>query len=290
MASGRKLFAASFLMHREQFQVNFDTELSHWWFVARREILAKLIARLLPPDSNSTIVDVGCGTGGNIGALADHYRCVGIDPSAEAIGLACERFPQVQFLCGRAPDDLGSLAAEARLFLLTDVLEHVPDDFDLLSRVLAAARPGCHVLVTVPADETLWSEHDESHGHYRRYDRARLARVWQGLPVSVLLESHFNSRLYPAIKLARLWNRWRGRTTGPAGTDVKLPTGLVNRALRGIFAGESRILSQLLSGDRRNGYGYGVSLVAILRKEEQPVAPRCKPAGLAPDRFVARAA
>lgn len=274
-------------MRREQFQVNFDTELSHWWFVARREILAKLIARVLPPDPVATLIDVGCGTGGNIGALADRYRCVGIDPSAEAIALATERFPKVQFVCGRAPDDLGNLTAEASLFLMTDVLEHVPDDFELLSRVLAAARPGCHVLITVPADMSLWSGHDESHGHYRRYDRARLARVWQGLPVSVLLESHFNSRLYPAIKLARLWNRWRGQTTGPAGTDVKLPFGMINRALRGIFEGESRVLTELLAGSRRRGYGYGVSLVALLRKEEGAVVPRQKPADLLPDRAVA---
>lgn len=276
-------------MRREQFQVNFDTELSHWWFVARREILGRLIAGVLPPDADATIIDVGCGTGGNIGALANRYRCIGIDPSSEAIQLAQERFPQVHFVCGHAPDDLGSLAAEASLFLLTDVLEHVPDDFELLSKVLAAARPGCHVLVTVPADMSLWSGHDESHGHYRRYDPARLARVWQDLPVTVLLESHFNSRLYPAIKLARLWNRWRGRTTGPAGTDVKLPPSMVNRALRGIFAGEGRVLSELLSGSRRRGYGYGVSLVALLRKEEGAVVPRCKPTDLLPDRVVSSA-
>lgn len=276
-------------MQREQFQINFDTELSHWWFVARRKILAELIAKVLPPDENATIVDVGCGTGGNIGSLAGRYRCVGIDPSREAIELARERFSGVEFVCGHAPDDLGEIAAQAKLFLLTDVLEHVSDDFDLLSRILAVASPGCHVLITVPADMSLWSRHDESHGHYRRYDRERLARVWRDLPVSVLLESHFNTRLYPAVKLARLWNRLRGRTTGPADTDVKLPPQILNRTLTGIFAGESRRLGRLLSSRRGQGYGYGVSLVALLRKEEGHVEPRCKPAGLPPDRQVARA-
>ena len=272
------------VMQREQFQVNFDTELSHWWFVARRKILAELIAGVLPPDPSTTIVDIGCGTGGNIASLAGGYHCVGIDPSAEAIRFARARFSGVEFICGRAPDDLGNIASEARIFLMTDVLEHVPDDFELLSHVLAAASPGCHILLTVPADMSLWSRHDESHGHYRRYDRERLARVWRGLPVSVLLESHFNTRLYPAVKLARLWNRLRGRTTGAAGTDVKLPPPLVNRTLAGIFAGESRVLGGLLAGRRRGGYGYGVSLVALLRKEAGRVEPRSKPVDLAPDR------
>ena len=44
----------------------------------------------------------------------------------------------------------------------------------MLSELLAAASPGCYFLLTVPADPSLWSEHDESFGHYRRYDRARL--------------------------------------------------------------------------------------------------------------------
>ena len=107
--------------------------------------------------SSSLIVDVGCGTGGNLAALGRRYRCVGIDTSVEAVELAQRRFPQVQFIAGRAPQDLGELAAQAQLFLLTDVLEHVPDDYVMLSELLAAACPGSHFLVTVPADESLWS-------------------------------------------------------------------------------------------------------------------------------------
>ncbi len=64
---------------------------------------------------------------------------MGIDTSPEAIELAARRFPNVQFLCGQAPDDLGEIVEDARLFLLMDVMEHVPDDFELLSQLLAAA-------------------------------------------------------------------------------------------------------------------------------------------------------
>src|SRR5437773_2605103 len=126
-------------MHSAQFQLHAQIEQDHWWFVARRAILRRVVREVLPANRNSIIVDVGCGTGANIAALADDYRCVGIDTSAEAIDSARRRFPRVDFLVGRAPADLGSLAAEARLFLLTDVLEHVPDDFAMLSELLAAA-------------------------------------------------------------------------------------------------------------------------------------------------------
>jgi SAM-dependent methyltransferase len=263
-------------MQSPQFQMNSEIELRHWWFVARRRILAALIAKVLPPSPQSIVVDIGCGTGGNIAALAERYACVGIDPSGEAIALARARFPQVRFLAGMAPDDLGDVSRQTRLLLATDVLEHVSDDFWLFSRLLAATAPGAYFLLTVPADPSLWSPHDQSHGHYRRYDRARFERLWQGLPVTPLLVSYFNRRLYPLVKLVRVVNRWRGKAQGQAGTDFTIPAAPVNRLLAGIFAGESRRLVRLLDG-RGRGYAAGVSLVALLRREEGILEPRPRP-------------
>ena len=172
------------------------------------------------------------------------------------------------------PGDLGELAGQARLFLLTDVLEHVADDYAMLSELLAAASPGCYFLLTVPADESLWSEHDESFGHYRRYDRARLEGVWAGLPVTTLLVSYFNSRLLPVVRLVRAWNRRRGQAAGRAGTDFWLPSPPVNRLLTATFAGEATRLVAALHGQKR-GYRAGASLVALLRREpgQSPSVP-----------------
>ena len=269
-------------MQSEQFQLHADIEQRHWWFVGRRRIIRRLIAEVIPPSPEATIVDVGCGTGANIAALADRYDCVGIDTSAEAIELARERFPDVRFLTGYAPSDLGELAGQARLFMMMDVLEHVGDDFAMLSELMAAASPGAYFLLTVPADESLWSEHDESFGHLRRYDRARFERVWADLPVSTLLVSYFNSRLCPLVRLIRARNRRRGRAAGAAGTDFWVPVGPVNRVLEATFAGEARRLLGLLGG-RRRAYSSGASLVALLRREQGTIAVRSKPDDLPPD-------
>jgi hypothetical protein len=215
--------------------------------------------------------------------LAGDYDAVGIDTSAEAIGRARERFPDFRFLVGRAPEDLGEIAGRARLFLLMDVLEHVADDFAMLSELLAAMTPGAHLLLTVPANESLWSEHDESFGHFRRYDRERLTRTWEGLAVTPLLVSYFNTRLLPLVRLVRAVNRIRGRAAGRAGTDFWLPHPAANATLRATFAGESHRLLRTLEG-RAHGYGAGASLVALLRREEGPIAIRPKPADLPPDR------
>jgi SAM-dependent methyltransferase len=269
-------------MQSPQFQMNSEIELRHWWFVARRRILTTIIGRVLPPSPESMVIDVGCGTGGNIAALAQRYACVGIDPSQEAVALARARFPLVRFIAGTAPEDLGELICQARLLLATDVLEHVPDDFWLFSRLLAAVSPGAYVLLTVPAGPSLWSPHDASHGHYRRYDLPRFRRLWEGLPATPLLVSHFNRRLYPLVRLVRMVSRWRGKASGQAGTDFKIPAAPLNRLLTTIFAGESRRLVRRLDG-RGPAYAAGVSLLALLRREEGTISPRRRPADVPED-------
>lgn len=258
-------------MQSDQFQLHAEIEERHWWFVARRRIMRRLVRSIVPPSPEATIVDVGCGTGANIAALSDEYHCVGIDTSAEAIHRARARFSGVRFLVGQAPDALGEVARRVKLFLLMDVLEHCADDAATFSDLLAAAAPGAHFLITVPADPALWSQHDESFGHYRRYQRARFERVWTGLPVATRLISYFNSRMYPLVRMVRTWNRVRGRASGRAGTDFWLPPAPLNRLLEATFAAEGRVLDKVLRGRRNRGYRAGASLLALLRREAGPV-------------------
>lgn len=264
-------------MKTELFELHAQMEERHWWFTGRRRIMRALVREVVPPGTGALVVDVGCGTGANLAALADEYRCVGIDTSAEAIELAARRFHGIEFIHGFAPGDLGSHAADAKLSLLMDVLEHVEDDFLLLSRLLAASSPGAHFLITVPANEALWSEHDVSFGHYRRYDRARLEALWSGLPVTPRLVSYFNARLYPVVRAVRAVSRLRGRAGGAAGTDLALPAAPINRALERAFAGEARRLVERLHGRRSRGYRAGVSLIALVRREAGEITPRARP-------------
>lgn len=272
-------------MQSEQFHLHAEIEQRHWWFVARRQILQSVIAAVLPPSPDTTIVDVGCGTGANLASLADRYRCIGIDTSAEAVQLAAARFPRARFVCGAAYRHAEILAA-AQLIMLNDVLEHVSDDFRMLSELLSRATPGTYVLITVPADMALWSEHDLAFGHYRRYTPQRLAQVWQDLPVAEMFVSHFNSRLYPAVRAVRRIGRWRGKAAGRAGTDFALPGERTNRALARIFAGEAGKLTALARGDAGRPYAKGVSIMALLRREPGVVEPRCRPDFVAADRHV----
>jgi len=269
-------------MQTDQFQLHAEIEDRHWWFCGRRRIVRRLLAEIAAPHTGRRIVDVGCGTGANIASLADAYACHGIDPSAEGIRLARERFPAVQFTCGLAPEAFGPAERDADVMLAMDVMEHVPDDFLFASSLLGTLKPGGHLLVTVPADERLWSPHDVNFGHYRRYTRERLERVWQGLPVTPLLVSHSMARLLPVVRTVRAVNRWRGRAAGAAGTDFAMPPGWINTGLENTFAGEATQLVAAMREPRR-AYPRGVSLIAILRREAGTIEPRQRPADVAAD-------
>ncbi len=269
-------------MQSEQFDLHANIEQRHWWFVARREILRSVIGSVLPPSCGSTVVDVGCGTGANLAALADSYNCLGIDTSQEAINLATQRFPDVQFVCGPA-HEMPSVVRQANLVLLCDVLEHVSDDFRLLSDLLSLAAPGTYFLITVPANPALWSEHDRAFGHYRRYERPRFEELWHGLDARAIFVSHFNARLYPIVRAVRWWNRRKGRSLGAAGTDFSMPVSPVNGVLRRLFSGERRKLESLARGESPRPYGRGVSLMALLQRGEGAVEPRQRPSFIPPD-------
>ncbi len=269
-------------MRTDLFRLHAELEERHWWFCGRRRILRALVTGVAPPAADRLVVDVGCGTGANIAAFAPDYECLGVDPAPEAIAFARARFAGVRFVRGVAPDDVAGELGRATVLLLTDVLEHVRDDFALLSGILAALPPGAHVLLTVPALPALWSAHDVAFGHFRRYDAARLAALWEGLPVQARLLSFCNARLYPAVRGVRVLSRLRGEASGRAGTDLSLPPAPLNRWLTGVFAGEATRLLAAVDGGGRP-YRSGVSLLALLRRVPGVITPRAKPAGLAAD-------
>jgi len=259
-----------------QFQVHIAVEDNHWWFLGRRKILLDIASTLVSPSADRTVIDVGCGTGANAAAFARHYRCIGIDVSQEAIEAARRRFPGVEFICGAAPDALGELAGQADLFVVSDVIEHIADELGFVSDLVAAMKPGAFLLITVPADPDLWTQHDESFGHFRRYLPPTLREVWSGLPVSEVGVAAFNTRLYGVIKAVRFLNRRLRRTSGAAGTDFAMPARPINDLLTRVLAGESRRLVAGLRSGEWHGAALGVSLMAVLRREEGAVTRRSR--------------
>ena len=255
-------------MEESLYDVHAAMEDRHWWFVARRNILNEVTSILSQDFPRPFIVDVGCGTGASIAHFMENgFQCLGIDQSRSAIDYAEAKFPAGQYRCGNMPDDLRDIAADATLFTLLDVLEHVEDDRAFLADLVSLAPTGANILITVPALKRLWSPHDVANHHHRRYEKEQLQGTWNGLPVQCRMTGFFNARLYPVITLVRYFANLRNAAVGEGGSDFAMPAGPVNRLLTAIFAGECNNLVGQIDHPHAAAYRVGTSLMAVLRKE-----------------------
>ena len=78
-------------MKPEEYQVMYDVEDSHWWYVGMRSIFLSLLDGHYQAGSDLKILDAGCGTGAMLSYLTSYGQVVGVDISSETIRLATTR-------------------------------------------------------------------------------------------------------------------------------------------------------------------------------------------------------
>jgi len=241
-------------MERQVFDRMAELDGSHWWYVARREILAELIGRVVRPPPGAAILEIGCGTGHNLAMLSrfGHVEAVELDDQARR--LATSRLGR-PVLAGSLPGLADDLATRFDLVTLLDVLEHIEDDVAALAGIRRLLKPGGKLLLTVPANPWMWSAHDTVHHHHRRYRQPDLARLLREADLTIDLMSHFNSLLYPAIAAVRLV----GKLRGSSDSDDHMPPAPVNSLFHALFASERHLIGRL-------PMPFGVSLVAVVSR------------------------
>ena len=244
-------------MDERLFAIFAEVERTHWWFVARRELISAVVERILPP--GGSILDVGCGTGFVLERLRERYDAAGVDQSPIALALCRARGLDQTWL--GSPENLTAVAGRRfDLVLFLDVLEHLDHNVSALRHAAGVMAPGGAVLVTVPAFRFLWSRHDELNQHRRRYTRGELEALLRRSGFSVERSSYFNTYLFPLAVATRMAGRLL--RSEPAGLGV--PPAPINRLLRRVFESEKRRLAR--AGPAR-GFPFGVSLLAVGRKQ-----------------------
>lgn len=218
---------------------------AHWWYRERRFLLRRMVEQRFPKGTYGRVaLDIGAAGGGNTRVLRDMGMvAVPVEYDAAGSRVAQERgLPVVQADALTLPFRTGAVD----VVVAFDVLEHIEDDLRVLCEVRRVLRPGGALLVAVPADMALWSEHDEAVGHVRRYTRENLAAVAAEAGLHVTEMRSWNVLLRSVVAARR-----KRRT----GSDLVETPALVNLALRGVITLE-RHLGWLGLGKRR-----GVSLL-----------------------------
>lgn len=242
-------------MERSVYRRLDQLEGRHWWFCARRQILKAVIERFAPRRESLRLLEAGCGTGGNLRMLSEFGQLDAFELDNEARQIARGKLP-IDIKNGMLPDGIPFAPGLYDIVAAFDVIEHVEQDVESLRRLKEQLAPGGRLVMTVPALPWLWSRHDETHHHYRRYTRGDLeaALVLAGLkPVKI---SYFNTLLFPAIAGVRLVKKVLGYEG--AGDDA-MPSPVVNEILKRIFGFESRLVGRI-------PLPLGVSLLAVAER------------------------
>ena len=212
----------------------------HWWYVARRKILAELIRREVRPPATARILEIGCGTGHNLGMLAEFgaVDALEVDDAARAIAedrlgeaVASAPLPELKGVRRRAYDLIAAL----------DVIEHIDDDGAALAAIAARLKPGGKLLMTVPAHQWMWSAHDTANHHKRRYSKRALKALIAASPLRLDKIGYFNSLLFPLAIAARGF----GRLTGREDSDDALPPRPLNLLFERLFGLERHAVGRL---------------------------------------------
>lgn len=229
-----------------------EHDATHWWYRARREVLASVIARKVSLPPVARILEIGCGTGHNLAMLARFGDVDAIEIDEHSRAIAAQRLGSP---VGDAPlpELIGVPEGGYDMVALLDVLEHVEADRDALEAVARRLRPGGTILLTVPQFRWMWSGHDVANHHFRRYTKASLRAAVSEAGLKLDMLQSFNSLLFPLAAADRLV----ARVTGRKGSDDALPPAPVNRLFEKVFALERYAVGRIPMPP-------GVSLIALI--------------------------
>jgi len=218
-------------------------EASHFWFVARNELIVGLANRFFP--NARRYLEVGCGNGAVLRALANSRRWERLAASdLHPTGLKNARArlpPEVELV------QMDACAIPAvNVFDLTgafDIVEHVADEEAVLRALHQATVKGGGTIIAVPQHPFLWSRADEIGLHQRRYRLGEMEAKLRRNGFDILFSTSFTAVLLPLLAFSRLKARSASdninveRETSPGPTTNAMLTAILRAEIRLTLAG-----------------------------------------------------
>jgi SAM-dependent methyltransferase len=227
----------------------------YWWYRARSEMLRTVLEPYV--GSPERLLDVGSADGPSVAWLAARQKVsLDLDPR----GL---RPPSG--ICGSVLA-LPFVDASFDVVSAFDVIEHCDPEAAALAELHRVLEPGGRLLLSVPAYQWAWSDHDVANGHHRRYTRPRAVEAVSAAGFDVLRSTYGFSAVFPAFAAERAVRAVQHRigssgAQGPADV-VDLPP--VNPMLERVLLGLCR-LDQRALARRDLPFGSSVFLAAVKR-------------------------
>ena len=249
-------------MRTEEYQRIHDLEETYWWHVGRKSVVRSILNKLTKSDPRLKILNVGSGTGGTIPLLREFGKVTNLDPSLEAIQYCVQK--GYRGVVRSLGENLPFKKESFDLVVALDVLEHIEDDEAALDEWMRVLKPGGRMFLTVPAYQWLWSSHDESLHHFRRYTASGLHKLMNMVGAKVVERSYAIVFSFPLILAYRFLTSVLPlkRSSKPRSSYVILPK-IFNSLLVQLLRVEALVL-------RVMNFPFGTSVAMAAQKPSQP--------------------
>ncbi len=178
-----------------------NAEETDWWYMGLRQIVAMYLRKYYLANGRK-LLDVGCGTGYFLKILKKDWEVFGVDISQKAITMSRSR--GLENIIQGSIEKLPYANDSFDVILVLDVIEHVKNDVLALSEVYRVLKPNGIAVFNTPAFKFLWSYHDISADHVRRYTQSELTGKLQKVKFKILKVSYINFLLFPLALIQRL--------------------------------------------------------------------------------------
>lgn len=251
----------------------YDLGKDYWWLVGKYNVITKFLRDNYPIDEGSRrirIIEVGCGLGNMLDRLSGFDGVYGSDYSVEALKFMKHRNNKLHTFCA----DLQFFPAIDNSFaivLAIDVLEHLNDDTKAISEICRILQENGKLLLTVPAFNVLWGNHDVIFGHKRRYRVGEIKRMLHLNGFVIERISYFEPLFFIPLLIFRKIKK--AIPCHNRDDFISIPKWL-NKFLILLISSESVFLKKVR-------FPFGTTIICVARKCCKPVECDLIPCGVA---------
>lgn len=245
-------------MRSDLYQELYEVENTHWWHQHKRATVHQMIIKYT--SKKGKVLDIGSGTGKILEELkAKGWQVEGIDGAKEAVVWSQKRglkITQSDFV----KDKLLFTDNSFDLVISLDLLEHLPNDREMLSEMYRIVKLGGIAVITVPAYQCLFDYWDKMLGHQRRYDLNSLKNLTLQAGWHIEFASfYFCLFLIPAV-IVRLIKKIIGQKQNPESDFKTTPMAWISIPVMNLYAKIERWIIF------RKPLSFGLSIVLVLKK------------------------
>lgn len=148
----------------------------YWRLMAAPRFRVKTILRALAEERPGSVIDIGCGNGALLFAIArivPETKLAGIDLSAAQIEANREKFPEIEWNAGNVEGETFALPHKYAAIVASELIEHLAEPVEFLHRLHDYAEEGALLVLSTQSGRV--GETERRVGHLRHFSAAEMS-------------------------------------------------------------------------------------------------------------------